>query len=224
MKRILEDTNTLLASIVGTIGGLIWAIKTSWDYEPVILLSVSVIGLLSFLGIKIFVENVRPIVEVELNQTGSNDSPMMMAPGISPQNNEGYYLSEEDGIYHYEFEHQYDLVIRNNSINNAYNVNIYVEDKYFLKFQNYTSSLEPLMINKPKVIKVKYEFGENMTQQQSLDELSVKFNDQLKKTNFIIEYQDENRKTYFTQFNAPKTNQILKKNPKFDKSKYRLIS
>lgn len=224
MKRIFEDTNTLLASIIGIVGGLIWAISDNWNWEAIILLSVSVIGLICFLGAKIFGEKVRPMVEVELQQTGSNRGPMMMAPGLSPENNQGHYAFEENGIYHYEFDRSYDLVIRNNSINNAYNVNIYVENNYHLKFQNNTSSLDPLTIDKPKIIKVKYEFGRNMTAQDSLDELSVKFNDELKKTIFLIEYHDENRKTYFTKFNAPKTNMFLKKRPKYDMNKFRLIS
>ena len=224
MKRLLEDTYTLLASIIGIIGGLIWSIKSQWDYEPIILLSVSIIALLCFIGIKTFGEDIRPIVEAEMKQTGSNRGPQMMTPGISPQNSEGYYLQEENGIYHYEFEHSYDLLIRNNSINNAYNVNVYVESKYFLKFHNETSSLEPLIINNPKIIKVKNNFSRNMKHQDSFDELSIKFNEELKKTIFIIEYHDENRKTYFTEFNPPKTNKLIKKKIEFDKSKYRLIS
>lgn len=224
MKKILEDTNTLLVSIIGIIGGLTWAVNNNWDYEPVILLSLSGIGLLSFLGIKIFGENVRPIVEAELKHTGSNRGPIIMVPGISPQNSKGYYLSEEDGIYHCEFEHSYELIIRNNSTNNAYNVAIYVDNNHFLKFLNDTSSLEPLIIDKPRVIKMKYNFGKNQTVKDSLEELSIKFNDELRTTTFITEYQDENRKTYFTKFNAPKNNLILRKKPKFDKSKYRLIS
>jgi hypothetical protein len=224
MKRIFEETSTLIGSIIGIVGGLIWAINENWNYEPVILISVSAIALLCFLGIKIFGEDIRPIVEVEMKQTGSNRGPQMITPGISPQNSDGYYLQEVNGIYLYEFEHSYDLVIRNNSINNAYNVNIYVENKYFLKFHNETSSLEPLIIDKPKIIKVKYNFSKNMTTQESLDELSIKFNEELKKTIFIIEYHDENRKTYFTEFNSPKINKIIKKKIEFDKSKYRLIS
>jgi hypothetical protein len=211
MKRIFEETSTLIGSIIGIVGGLIWAINENWNYEPVILISVSAIALLCFLGIKIFGEDIRPIVEVEMKQTGSNRGPQMITPGISPQNSDGYYLQEVNGIYLYEFEHSYDLVIRNNSINNAYNVNIYVENKYFLKFHNETSSLEPLIIDKPKIIKVKYNFSKNMTTQESLDELSIKFNEELKKTIFIIEYHDENRKTYFTEFNSPKINKIIKK-------------
>lgn len=224
MRKIFEETSSLIGAIIGIVGGLIWAINDNWNYEPVILISVSVIALLCFLGIKIFGEDIRPIVEVEMKQTGSNRGPQMRTPGISPQNSEGYYLQEENGIYHYEFEHSYDLLIRNNSINNAYNVKIYVENKYFLKFQNDTSSLEPLIIEKPKIIKVKYNFSRNMTTQESLDELSIKFNEELKKTIFIIEYHDENRKTYFTEFNSPKTNKIIKKKIEFDKSKYRQIS
>lgn len=72
MKKILEDTNTFLASIIVIIGGFIWAIKSQWDYEPIILLSVSTVALISFLAIKFLGEDTRPNVEAELKRTASN--------------------------------------------------------------------------------------------------------------------------------------------------------
>ena len=58
----------------------------------------------------------------------------MLAPGISTQNDTGEYIQVEGGIYHYEFEHKYDLIIRNKSTQNAYNVKVYVEKNIILSF------------------------------------------------------------------------------------------
>jgi hypothetical protein len=44
MKQILENAKTIIAELIGIIGGLIWAYKTNWDYEPLILLIASLTG------------------------------------------------------------------------------------------------------------------------------------------------------------------------------------
>ncbi|SHM42889.1 hypothetical protein [Flavobacterium chilense] len=223
MKKILEDTNTFLGSIIGIIGGFIWAMKNNWDYEPIILLSVSTVALICFLAIKFFGENTRPNVEAELKRTGSNRGPQMMVPGLSPQNAEGHYLPQENGIFHYDFEYKYNLIIRNNSTQNAYNVKVYVEKNYSLKFLNETNLLDSLTVDKSKIIKAEYNFGRNFSSQESLNELSNHFNDEIRKTKFVIEYQDEQRKTYFTEFFPPNTNIHAKKKPKMGSQEFRQI-
>lgn len=49
MRKILENINTAIVAMIGVIGGTIWAVKTAWDYEPIILVSVSVIELITFI-------------------------------------------------------------------------------------------------------------------------------------------------------------------------------
>ena len=66
MRKILEDTNTLLASLIGVVGGLIWCLNNNWGIDAIILLSVSSVGLFCFIAIKLFGETSRPNVEVEL--------------------------------------------------------------------------------------------------------------------------------------------------------------
>ena len=44
--KFFENIKTIIGEIIGLIGGCLWAIKTGWtDYEPLILLVVSAIGL-----------------------------------------------------------------------------------------------------------------------------------------------------------------------------------
>ncbi len=48
MKRIISDIKTLILSLIGLIGGTIWAVLTHWEPEPIILISVSVIEIIAF--------------------------------------------------------------------------------------------------------------------------------------------------------------------------------
>lgn len=147
----------------------------------------------------------------------------MIVPGLSTQNAEGNYLPQESGVFHYDFEYKYNLIIRNNSTQNAYNVKVYVEKNYSLKFLNETKLLDPLTLEKSKVIKAEYNFVRNFSSQESLNELSNHFNDEIRKTKFIIEYQDEQRQTYFTEFFPPNTNIQSKKKPKMESQQFRQI-
>ena len=164
MKKILEDIKTFVAEIIGLIGGLLWAKKSNWDYEPIILIAISLIGIIIFVLMKLIASNEeKPVVELEMDYEKSIRSPQKMIPGKSPRNAEGYYLQEPNGIYFYEIEHFFKLVIRNNSIQNAYNIKIYAPKVGFLKFLNETNSLEPLIINNSKIVKMKYSIAKGMT-------------------------------------------------------------
>lgn len=223
MKNFLEDIKTFVAESIGVIGGIIWGINTNWDYEPIILLAISTLGILMFFILKILPHDEEyPIVELELVSNHSIRAAPKMIPDKSPRNEEGYYLQEEDGIYYYEIEHNYDLVIRNNSIQNAYNVKIYVPKAYFLKFLNETNSLEPLTINNPKTIKMKYNIAKGMTRNDAEILLSNKLTEELKKSEMIVEYQNEKRKTYYSKFIPLNKNERLKKAP-INLNEYRVI-
>lgn len=223
VKNFLEDIKTFIAESIGVIGGIIWGINTNWDYEPIILLAISTLGIIMFIILKILPSDEEfPIVELELiNNHSIRNAPKMIADK-SPRNEEGNYLQEEDGIYFFEIEHNYDLVIRNNSIQNAYNVKIYVPKAYFLKFLNETNSLEPLTINNPKTIKMKYNIAKGMTWKETEILLSDKLTEELKNIAMIIEYQNEKRKTYYSKFIPLNQNERLKKAP-LNLKEYRII-
>lgn len=51
MKKIVHNVSTLLTGIIGFIGGLIWGINSNWDYEPLILMSVSAFEIIAYLVI-----------------------------------------------------------------------------------------------------------------------------------------------------------------------------
>lgn len=70
MKNFLEDIKTFVGEVIGLIGGLFWGYKADWDYEPVILILISSIGILIFVIMK-FVSSHN--FEVKLfSETGQN--------------------------------------------------------------------------------------------------------------------------------------------------------
>jgi hypothetical protein len=217
MKKILEDIKTFLAEIVGLIGGLIWAKNTNWDYEPIILISLSLLGIIIFVLIKSIPSNEeRPIVEMELISNTSFRKAREIIPNVSPRNENGNYIQETNGLYYYEIEHKFDLIIRNNSIQNAYNIKIFVPKVAFLMFINETNSLEPLTIHNPRTIKMVYRIGKGMTHAEADELLDNKLTEDLKNAHMIIEYQNEQRKTYYSKFTPLSTNVRLGKNPNLD--------
>lgn len=48
MKSFIHNVFTFIVALIGAIGGLLWCFKTNWDYEPLILLLVSVTEIVSF--------------------------------------------------------------------------------------------------------------------------------------------------------------------------------
>lgn len=56
--KFFENIRTIIGEIIGLIGGYLWASKTNWDdYEPLILLAVSGVGLMISLGSKFLSQN-----------------------------------------------------------------------------------------------------------------------------------------------------------------------
>lgn len=52
MKLFIKNVITLLVAIVGFIGGILWAIKTNWEAEPIILVAISSIEIIGFIVLK----------------------------------------------------------------------------------------------------------------------------------------------------------------------------
>ncbi|MNK00385.1 hypothetical protein D3C87_181690 [compost metagenome] len=57
MKEFLENIKTFVGEIIGLIGGLYWGYKSDWDYEPVILVLISLTGILIFFLMKFSTSN-----------------------------------------------------------------------------------------------------------------------------------------------------------------------
>ncbi len=159
MKKFLENINTLLVEVLGFVGGLFWAYKTNWDWEPIILTSVSFVGLVIFVLLKVIPDHEdRPIVELEMTGDGGFRSSPGLIQDISPKTEGGTaYIMEIGGTYLFNVKRSFDLIIRNNSKNNAYNILVYKSaNSYPVRFEGKFSSLEPLTINKPLKLRIVY--------------------------------------------------------------------
>ncbi len=81
MKKILEDIKTVIVEIIGLIGGLIWAKKSNWEYEPIILILISLVGIITFIIIKLIPSNEKKDASVTKNNLKQTiSSPILNAP------------------------------------------------------------------------------------------------------------------------------------------------
>jgi hypothetical protein len=69
IRNIIESVVTAIIAMIGVIGGTIWAVKTGWDYEPIILVSVSVIELISFIALRSLGSKLEETQESEISPT-----------------------------------------------------------------------------------------------------------------------------------------------------------
>lgn len=214
MRQSLENIKALLIELIGLVGGIIWAKNTNWDYEPLILVAISTIGIILFILLRYFrIQEDRPIVEFAFIIKYSQRSPPCIIPNISPMDKSGkYFIHEVGGFYHFEIKKKYDLIIRNNSKNNAYDLAIYMlKNNYPLSFEEKYNSLDPLIIDKPKSIPFSYIVNRPMTHHDSKVLMDTDFPEDIKRIVLIAEYKSESRKKFYTKFSTLNSNEHLKK-------------
>ena len=73
IKKVLENLITFIVSMVGLIGGILWAVKTGWDYEPTILVSVSSIEIISFILLRSMKENTMLVQTAQSQDVGKRE-------------------------------------------------------------------------------------------------------------------------------------------------------
>lgn len=214
MKKFLENINTFLVEIVGLIGGFIWARNTKWDWEPIILIAVSFVGVVIFILLRFVPDHEdRPMVELELTGDGGFRSSPGLIRDVSPKTEDGTaYVMEIGGTYLFNVKRNFDLIVRNNSKNNAYNVLVFKSNtSYPVRFEGKYSSLEPLTIDKPLKLRLVYEVHRPMTHDEAKDILQSNVPDDLKNFVLLVEYKSERRRKYYTKFSPRNTNEHLKK-------------
>jgi methionine aminopeptidase len=115
----------------------------------------------------------------------------------------------------------FNLIIRNNSIQNAYNVKIYAPKGSYFKFKNETNSLEPLVISNPKNIEMVFTIKKEITFSEAEKLQNYLNSEELKQITLIVEYQNEQRRSFYSKFSTFTNNERLKNKP--DVSNLRLI-
>lgn len=219
MKKFLENINTFLVELLGLIGGFIWAKSTNWDWEPIILMAVSFVGVVVFILLKFIPDHEdRPMVELEMTGDGGYRSPPGLIRDVSPKTEDGTaYVMEIGGTYLFNIRRNFDLIIRNNSKNNAYNILLYKSNtSYPVRFEGKYSPLEPLIIDKPIKLKIVYEVHRPMTHDEAEVILQSHIPDDLKNFTLLVEYKSERRRKYYSSFLPRNINQPLKKAPNLE--------
>lgn len=214
MKNLLENFKTLIVELIGLVGGFIWARQTSWDYEPLILMGISAVGIVIFIILRLVpTHEDRPIVEMEFVFKGGFRSPPDIIANMSPKDETGqYFIIEQGGTYLFKVGQHYDFVIRNNSKNNAYSLVLYkLKDSFPLNFKTSQNPLEPLTIAKPKTIDITYQVFRPMTHQDAEEILNSALPDDLRDIIIMAEYQSESRRKYYTKFTPLNNNEHLTK-------------
>jgi hypothetical protein len=219
MKNFLENINTFLVELLGLVGGFIWAKNTNWDWEPLILMAVSFVGIAVFILLRFVPDHEdRPIVELELTGDGGYRSPPGLIRDVSPKTEDGVaYVMEIGGTYLFNVRRYFDLIIRNNSKNNAYSILLYKSNtSYPVRFEGKYNSLEPLTIDKSIKLKIIYEVHRPMTHDEAESILQSQVPDDLKNFTLLVEYKSEKRRKYYTNFSPRNNNETLKKTPNLE--------
>lgn len=106
--------------------------------------------------------------------------------------------------------HDYNLIVRNNSSNIAYNFLLYKNQTLPIQFKTKPNSLNPITLDKPLNLEVSYNVGREMTHAEADKFNDEKYPDEIKKLMFIASYQNENKKKFYTKFYAPNSNEHFK--------------
>ncbi len=80
MNSIIKNRITLIIAIVGFVGGLLWSIKSNFEYEPVILLIISLIEIAAFFLVP------ESNMETEQNNINSNQQNLEINLNVSNTN------------------------------------------------------------------------------------------------------------------------------------------
>ncbi len=89
MRNIFENIKTLIVELIGLIGGFIWAKHSNWDYEPLILMAVSFVGLVIFFLLRFLPSHKAGLGDnsFKMTQKGGNGSTNYQSSGSMTINN-----------------------------------------------------------------------------------------------------------------------------------------
>jgi hypothetical protein len=209
MINILKNVYTLLIEIIGLVGGFLWARSTSWDYEPIILMAVSFVGILSYLII-VFSGKKRPYIDIELVRGSSyQNAPKHVKE--SPMKDGHFTDIQDNGTYLFEFRIQYKIIIRNNSNYIAFYPRIFLNTNK-LAFSVLNNPLDSIDRGAPKELECEFELSKKMSLIESRTILK-KSNppDVIRDLIIIAVYQNEDREYFYTKFSFKKGNCYPKK-------------
>lgn len=204
--KFLGNSLTLLIEIIGFVVGLLWAISTNWDYEPVILFIVSFLGIISYFIVKINKNKERPYIDFELKRGSSfayaprfiNESPKI----------EGHFADiQPNGVYLFEFMIKYKLTIWNNSNLIAYYPKIYLNTNELLYSSREDNYSNPISITTPKTLDLEIRIKKKMIHSESKRVLQkANLPEIIKNLRIVAIYQNEQRESFCTTYTIKEGN------------------
>lgn len=213
MRKILEAIITFIAELIGLVGGIIWAINTNWDYEPLILIAISLVGIIAFIVLCFLPsDDDKPLIEMELVFSNGYRFAPSIINNVSPKNEKGQYFIKKGGVYYFRLIKEYKFIVRNNSKNTAYNLVFYkLKGDFPLNFKTKYNSLEPLIIDKPRSMDLLYEVNRPMKHDEAEKIWATRIPDDITNWIIIAQYQSESRNTYYTKFTPLNKNESVNK-------------
>lgn len=155
----------------------------------------------------------KPMIEMEIRwANGLSESPMLTQR--SPQDDEGNFLIERGGLYWFVIHHDFDLIIRNNSVINAYNLKVFVDSHNLeLSFKSSHNPLDPLPSHGKIVLNFKYTIRKEMKHDEADKMMNEKYPEEIKNMVFLVSYQNEERSEFhYTKF-SHLNNQAMREKP-----------
>lgn len=200
--KILKNSITIISEIVVLILSILWY-KSTLDFEPLIAMIVSGVGLITSL-ITRFV--VRPKIELHHQKTDYG----RFTKGYTSNNPPIIRVGIDNPDLYWELVWNYTLEIRNNSSQDAYSIEIdykNIPDKTIVNGE--IGKIEPLLANDKREFKVKVVQNITGTHIQADEYLKTNIKELMKDVKISIKYKDDSRSTFYTEYDwSSNTNKL----------------
>jgi len=192
--RIIKNTITILAEIIVLILSTLWYIKT-YEYEPLIAMIISGVGLLTSLISKWFV---RPKIVLHHKKTDWG----RLTKGYTSNNPQIIRLGVDIPNQYWELFWNHILEIRNNSSQTAYSIDIkYINTPPKTYINGEIGKIEPLLPNERRDFKIKIVQNTTGTHLEADDYLKTNIMTLMEDAKIIVKYEDESGTKFYTEYN-----------------------
>jgi len=191
--KILKNTITIISEIVVLILSILWY-RSTRDYEPLIAVIVSSVGLITSLIYKFVF---RPKIELHHQKTDWG----RLTKGYTKNNPPIIRVGLDNPDQYWELYWNYTLEIRNNSSQDAYSIEIEyknIPEKTFINGE--IGKIEPLLANDKREFKVKVVQNITGTHIQADEYLKTSITELMKNAKILIKYKDESRTIFYTEY------------------------
>lgn len=191
--KIIKNTITIISEIVVLILSVFWY-KSTLDYEPLIALIVSSVGLLTSLISKFVF---RPKIELHHKRTDYG----RLTKGATSNNPQIITLGVDEINIYWELFWNFSLEIRNNSSIDAYSIEIrYQNIPNKTIIQGEIGKIEPLLANSHRKFKVKVIQNVSGNHAQADEYLKTNIKELMKDAKITLKYKDESGTNFYTEY------------------------